>query len=245
MQQIELPEGFELVIEPWPYGGPDETDGQIRYFQALCFAKNTKSGNPDSNFYAYPLPIIPVMDFHKNEVIRIDTPATGGQGDGLTDQTHPVKVLDHCTDSEYVPELLPNGTRDDVKPLTVLQPEGPSFTVSDENLVQWQKWSMRVSFNAREGAVLHNIRYDGRDVLYRLSLSEMVCTQNTQKQSHQVKISSTNGLQTVPYADPRPPFHRKQAFDFGDGGLGHCVNNLVLGCDCLGVIKVRSLTAYS
>lgn len=42
---------------------------------------------------------------------------------------------------------------------------------------------------------------------------------------------------TVPYADPRPPYHRKQAFDFGDGGLGHCTNNLELGCDCLGVIK--------
>lgn len=42
----------------------------------------------------------------------------------------------------------------------------------------------------------------------------------------------------MPYADPRPPFHRKQAFDFGDGGIGHAVNNLTLGCDCLGVIKV-------
>lgn len=43
---------------------------------------------------------------------------------------------------------------------------------------------------------------------------------------------------TVPYADPRFPFHRKQAFDFGDGGAGNCANNLSLGCDCLGVIKV-------
>ena len=42
---------------------------------------------------------------------------------------------------------------------------------------------------------------------------------------------------TVPYCDPRPPFHRKQAFDFGDGGAGNCANNLSLGCDCLGVIK--------
>ena len=49
--------------------------------------------------------------------------------------------------------------------------------------------------------------------------------------------SPINALQSVPYADPRPPFHRKQAFDFGDGGLGHCANNLQLGCDCLGVIK--------
>lgn len=44
-------------------------------------------------------------------------------------------------------------------------------------------------------------------------------------------------IQTVPYADPRPPFHRKQAFDFGDAGGGNMANNLALGCDCLGVIK--------
>lgn len=44
-------------------------------------------------------------------------------------------------------------------------------------------------------------------------------------------------MQTVPYADPRPPFHRKQAFDFGDGGGGNTANNLSIGCDCLGVIK--------
>ena len=75
---------------------------------------------------------------------------------------------------------------------------------------------MRVSFNPREGGVLHDIKYDGRSVLYRLSMSDM----------------------TVPYADPRPPFHRKMAFDFGDGGFGNCTNNLTLGCDCLGVIKV-------
>lgn len=50
-------------------------------------------------------------------------------------------------------------------------------------------------------------------------------------------------MKTVPYADPRAPFHRKQAFDFGDGGLGNCVNNLTLGCDCLGVIKVRDMVS--
>lgn len=42
----------------------------------------------------------------------------------------------------------------------------------------------------------------------------------------------------MPYADARSPFHRKQAFDFGDGGAGNYANNLSLGCDCLGVIKV-------
>jgi primary-amine oxidase len=190
-------------------------DEDRRFFQGLIFAQDTRNGNPDSNFYAFPLPLIPVMDAHKQEIVRIDRLATGGKGDSLEGQTHNKKVLQHCINAEYVPELLPNGTRKDVKPLHVLQPEGPSFEVDDDSLIEWQKWRFRVSFNPREGAVLHDVRYDGRSVFYRLSVSEM----------------------TVPYADARNPFHRKQAFDFGDGGAGNCANNLALGCDCLGVIK--------
>ncbi|GKZ37322.1 hypothetical protein AbraIFM66950_008809 [Aspergillus brasiliensis] len=41
---------------------------------------------------------------------------------------------------------------------------------------------------------------------------------------------------TVPYADPRSPYHRKQAFDLADVGAGLVANNLSLGCDCLGSI---------
>jgi primary-amine oxidase len=40
----------------------------------------------------------------------------------------------------------------------------------------------------------------------------------------------------IPYADPRPPFHKKAAFDLGDAGAGIMANNLKLGCDCLGSI---------
>ena len=58
------------------------------------------------------------------------------------------------------------------------------------------------------------MRYDGRSLFYRLSLSEMC----------------------IPYADPRSPFHRKSAFDLGDAGAGALANNLKLGCDCLGHI---------
>ncbi|KAF2762453.1 copper amine oxidase [Pseudovirgaria hyperparasitica] len=215
LAQFKLPEGFEVVIEPWPYGGGEAQDKQTRFFQGLIFARDTRSGNPDTNFYAFPLPLIPIMDAHKREVVRIEELATGGKGEQLTGKTHAANAVDHCRASEYVPELLPNGVRKGLKPLTVLQPEGPSFTVTDGNLVQWQKWSMRVTFNPREGAVIHDVRFDDRSILYRLSMSDM----------------------TVPYADPRPPFHRKQAFDFGDGALGDTMNNLTLGCDCLGLIK--------
>lgn len=215
IKEFNLPEGFELVVEPWPYGGLDLGAENRRYFQGLCFAQDTRTGNPDSNFYAYPLPLIPVLDAHKREIVRLDRLATGGKGDSLTGKTHAEDVLAHCQPAEYVPELLPHGTRKDMKPIDITQPEGPSFAVTDESLVEWQKWRFRVSFNPREGAVLHDVCYDGRSVLYRMSMSEM----------------------TVPYADARPPFHRKQAFDFGDGGAGNCANNLSLGCDCLGVIK--------
>ena len=43
-----------------------------------------------------------------------------------------------------------------LKPLDVVQPEGPSFSVNG-NEVSWQKWNFRVSFNYREGLVLHNV----------------------------------------------------------------------------------------
>ena len=212
---FELPEGFVVTIDPWPYGGPDPEENFPRYTQGLCFAKDTRSGNEDSNHYGYPLPIIPVMDTYKSEIVRVDKLATGGKEDGLAYSTGPKTILDHCKPAEYVPELLDTPLRTDLKPLNVVQPEGPSFTVSNESLVEWQNWRFRLGFNPREGATIHDIHYDNRSIMYRLSLSEM----------------------TVPYGDPRPPYHRKQAFDFGDGGAGRAANNLALGCDCLGVIK--------
>ncbi|KAH8664392.1 copper amine oxidase [Xylariales sp. PMI_506] len=212
--ELKLPEGFEVVIEPWPYGGMDASEEKRRYFQGLLFAQDKRNGNPDSNFYPFPLPLIPIMDWSKKEIVKVLELATGGKGDSLTARSKLANVADHCQSSEYAPELLPEGTRKDLKPLHVVQPEGPSFTISDDNVVEWQNWKMRLSFNTREGAVLHDLTYQGRSVMHRLSMSEM----------------------TVPYADPREPYHRKQAFDFGDGGAGNCANNLTLGCDCLGVI---------
>jgi primary-amine oxidase len=174
LAELKLPEGFEAIIEPWPYGAPELDEKSLRFFQALIFAHDKRSGNPDANFYAYPLPLIPIMDAHKKELIRIDELATGGVSDGLRDKTHLATIIDHCKSSEYVPELLPTGVRSDLKQLGVVQPDGPSFRVTDGNLIKWQKWQMRVTFNPREGAVVHDIRYDGRSVLYRLSMSEMV-----------------------------------------------------------------------
>ncbi|TDZ32657.1 Copper amine oxidase 1 [Colletotrichum spinosum] len=219
MSEFSLPENFAVTIDPWPYGGPDAADGKIpRTMQGLVFARDSAKSNPDSNHYGYPIPLIPVMDFTTKQIVRVERLATGGRGDGLAPAargTTPKRLFARNIASEYVPELRgPGEQRPDLKPINVTQPEGASFAVRADNLVEWQKWRFRLGFTPREGAVLHDLRYDGRPALYRLSYSEL----------------------TVPYGDPRPPFQRKQAFDLGDGGFGRAANNLELGCDCLGAI---------
>jgi Cu2+-containing amine oxidase len=42
--------------------------------------------------------------------------------------------------------------------------EGASFAV-DGREVTWDKWTLRVGFNYREGLVLHDVKYDGRQGL--------------------------------------------------------------------------------
>ncbi|KAI0395579.1 copper amine oxidase 1 [Xylariaceae sp. FL0594] len=217
MEEFELPEHMTVTIDPWPYGGLDPHENHPRYMQGLVYARDSTSKNQDSNHYSYPIPIIPVMDVATKKLVRIDRLATGGTGDSLYPMEKgdkPKKLFEHSKPAEYVPELLDIPQRTDLKPIDVTQPEGASFKVHSDNLVEWQKWRFRVGFTPREGAVLHDVCYENRPVLYRLSFSEM----------------------TVPYGDPRPPYHRKQAFDFGDGGMGRAANNLKLGCDCLGAI---------
>ncbi|OTB02854.1 hypothetical protein M426DRAFT_322279 [Hypoxylon sp. CI-4A] len=217
LEEFTLPENFTITIDPWPYGGPDPDEDIPRYMQGLVYARDTSKNNIDSNHYAYPLPIIPVMNVATKELVRVDRLATGGLNDSLYPSPpgdKPKKLFQNGASAEYVPELLDRPLRTDLKPINVTQPEGTSFKVHADNLVEWQKWRFRVGFTPREGAVLHDVCYDNRPILYRLSFSEM----------------------TVPYGDPRPPFQRKQAFDFGDGGIGRAANNLKLGCDCLGAI---------
>ncbi len=107
--------------------------------------------------------------------------------------------------------------RTSLRPLAITQPDGPSFHV-DGAAVEWEGWSLRVGFDAREGLVLHQLGYaDGgrvRPILHRASVSEMV----------------------VPYADPHPMRFWISYFDEGEYGLGRLASTLTLGCDCLGEI---------
>ena len=119
---------------------------------------------------------------------------------------------------EYVPRLVPNQRlREDLRPLEITQPEGVSFTLNGYELT-WQKWSMRLGFNYREGPVIYCVEYEDngrvRSIAHRLSLAEMV----------------------VPYRDPTEDHYRRTAFDIGEWGLGFMTTSLELGCDCLGEV---------
>jgi len=184
----------------------------VRLMQCYLYMRDPEnSSEADSCHYSFPLPISPVFDPATLELVRIDVLPTGL--DGTVKPVGPWKV---GKANEYIPEA--QTLRTGLKPLRVVQPEGASFTVEDFSelgkTIKWQKWDFKVGFNAREGMVLYDVHYDNRPLFYRLSLSDMA----------------------IPYADPRSPFHRKQAFDLGDCGAGLTANNLQLGCDCLGSI---------
>jgi primary-amine oxidase len=132
---------------------------------------------------------------------------------------------------DYLDPKLTGPTRTTQKPIVITQPEGPSFTVTDGNHIEWERWSLDVGFDMRDGLVLHNISFDDVDpadpehptrrrILNRASIAEMV----------------------VPYGDPSPVRSWQNYFDTGEYLIGQCANSLELGCDCLGEITYLSPT---
>ncbi|ODV93212.1 hypothetical protein PACTADRAFT_51832 [Pachysolen tannophilus NRRL Y-2460] len=207
IEKLILPPGYEVVSEPWIYGTDDNNENRLL---SQCYMYLRAKTSFDSNHYSIPLTFSPVFETISKTFVRMDYLPTGY--DGSPTQTLPWKEVEPV---EYHPDLLHEVNARIPKPLIVEQPEGPGFAISKSNEVEWQGWSFVVATNVREGFAIYDISFKGRSIAYRLSLSEM----------------------TVPYGDPRPPFHRKQAFDLGDAGFGTNANRLELGCDCLGVIK--------
>jgi primary-amine oxidase len=100
---------------------------------------------------------------------------------------------------EYAREFYQDRFRQDVKPLAITQPEGPSFEVEGHQ-IRWQRWQMRIGFTPREGLVLYQVGYEDqgnlRPILYRASMAEMV----------------------VPYGDPGPSTFVKMPLIWGNTG---------------------------
>jgi primary-amine oxidase len=195
------------MIDPWASGYDIEDPQGRRLIRPLTFVRSRE----DDNGYARPVEgLLVLVDLDLMEVIDV--------------KDHGVVPLPEKA-GNYVPELMfdddnrpaHQAIRDDVRPIEITQPEGPSFTV-DGHSVSWQKWRVRVGYSPREGLVLHQLGYQDRGrlrpVIYRASLSEMY----------------------IPYGDPAPTHRIKNVFDEGEYGVGLLLNPLQLGCDCLGEI---------
>lgn len=170
LAKLQLPEGSKVVCDPWIYGS-DGVDDDKRMLQCFLYLRDIhNSDEVDSNHYALPLSVSPVVSTETKEVVRIDILPTG-KDDTITGP----KPWQPRSANEYLPEY--QELRTDLKPLNVVQPEGASFNVTEQgtsNVIEWQKWKFRVGFNQREGMVLYDVRYDGRNVFYRMALSDMV-----------------------------------------------------------------------
>ena len=191
-----------VLVEAWAYGAHllPEPYSDRRLGWADVWYRSQEGSNP----YANPVTGLHlVIDLNTMELLEVEDTGV---------------IEEPATMGEYVPRLVPGQQlRSDVKPLHITQPDGPSFAL-DGNLLRWQRWSMRVGFNYREGLVLHAVGYEDsgrvRAVAHRLSFAEMV----------------------VPYRDPTSEHYRRTAFDIGEWGLGFMTTSLELGCDCLGEI---------
>ncbi|MCI0686909.1 MAG: primary-amine oxidase [Sporichthyaceae bacterium] len=196
------------LVRPCPlsagnFGIPSEQGRRVVH--VLSFQAN----RPTDHCWAHPIDgVVAYVDLIRREVVEL-----------IDDQMLPIPA----EEANHDDPAYTGPVRTSLKPIEVTQPDGPSFTITD-NLVQWENWSLRVGFDPREGLVLHQIAWrDGdqdRPVIYRASIAEMV----------------------VPYADPSPARFWQSYFDAGEYLLGMQVNSLEHGCDCLGEIRYIDAT---
>ncbi len=197
-------EDLDLVlVDAWAYSEALVPTAYRDRRVAWCdvWVRGSEKSNPYAHFVGG---LRPIVDVNRMELLELQDAYDPGLPDVM---------------GEYRPELVPGLTlRDDLRPLEIRQPAGPSFTL-DGNELRWQRWRMRIGFNHREGLVLHEVGYEDqgnlRPVAHRLSFAEMV----------------------VPYRDPSPDHAPRTAFDIGEWGLGYMTQSLSLGCDCLGEIR--------
>lgn len=164
IEKLKLAPGTTVCNDPWIYGADDPNETR-RLFQ--CYMYIVEVDHPQNNHYSLPCKFSPVFDGITRELVRIDYLPSG-----VSSQVAPTQPWKPVKTVQYAHDLLDEPLRTDLKPYIVQQPEGPSFTV-DGNVVSWQKWRFRVGFNNREGLVLYNVTFDGRNVLYRIAISEM------------------------------------------------------------------------
>jgi primary-amine oxidase len=186
----------DVQIDPWPpgYFGLPVDDGR-RLARCVTYLRDA----PTDNGYAHPVEgLLAVVDLATGEVVEVSehgaVPVPPGSGRYGIDDVGPLRT--------------------GLRPLAITQTEGPSFTL-DGNSISWLGWELSFAVRPIEGLVLYDVSYQGRPILHRAGIAEMV----------------------VPYGAAGANHWWKNAFDVGEWGLGRMIQSLSLGCDCLGEIR--------
>ncbi|RAL07883.1 amine oxidase catalytic domain-containing protein [Aspergillus homomorphus CBS 101889] len=165
VEKLKLPRA-SVVNDPWLYG-TDRPDKNRRLYQ--CYMYIVLNDDPEANPYSIPVAFAPIFDAHTAELVEVEK-LPRGVGTELDPDTMPWGAV---APVEYSERLLGKTYfRTDLKPLNVVQPDGPSFRM-DGRQITWQKWSFHLGWTVREGPVLNNVSYDGRSLFHRVSMSEM------------------------------------------------------------------------
>jgi primary-amine oxidase len=194
----------KCYIDVWAPGDPPgegtlSFGTKTRLLRCLTFYRGTDRPQEDDNPYDRPVEgVIVTLDMNAETVVGAETlqgkvvdvndtgirPVSTETGNAATERP-PLPGLSYTGGSSY-------------------QRSGP-----DGRAVSWQKWTFFVSFNVREGLVLYDVRFDGRRVAYRLSLSEIY----------------------VPYGIGDENWVFRTAFDVGEYWLGQYGQALAPGED--------------
>lgn len=176
----------DVTIDYWAVGTVPEQYRGRRMLRGLTYYQADAA-----NFYGQPVEgITALVDLNSGEVLELTTtPAPPLPGPG--------QDFDEASIRESLGKL-----REPPRPLSITQPDGPSFEISG-NEVSWQKWRFRYLMHPREGLVLYLVSYEDpagkqQPILYRASFSEMA----------------------VPYGEPSGNWNWRCAFDVGEYGVG-------------------------
>ncbi|KAL2340949.1 hypothetical protein Fmac_008889 [Flemingia macrophylla] len=165
---------LRMVLNPWPQSdlihGPideknllqhgNDSKGNLRCVG--CFSEadapgrrlakplifcRSESDCPMENGYARPVEgIFVLFDMQNMMVIEFE--------DRKLVPLPPVDPLRNYTSGE----TRGSSDRTDLKPLQIIQPDGPSFRVNGY-FVEWQKWNFRIGFTSKEGLVIYSVAY--------------------------------------------------------------------------------------
>ena len=154
---LDLQQRALVMVDPWSAGNFDIEAEKGRRIAQLTFYMRSQN---DDNQYAHPIDgMIALIDLDTLELIDVED-----------EHIYPVPMDDGNYGEKFVDEW-----RDDIKPLAITQPEGPSFRRGEGELAEVE---LRYRLHPREGLTLHHIRYNDeghdRPILYRALLAEMV-----------------------------------------------------------------------